>query len=312
MPKKVLVLEDEENIRSFVVINLKRAGYQTVEASTGEEALEKLKKEGAKVVKKVVKKEKAEKAKPKRRASESESSDSSDSEDVVEEVIEDESIKLETTDNRSLEVDEVMAHTKSVVQSDLAALVSEVVDLIYASFTFEQVKRMLGLLQSVSDMTRDFHQDMELRRMEKKLGFPKEGDMLPTLIYEQVAVETSIVHVLFVLYMDDAAPERQEYANKDLLERMQAYLKEYVEVEKVAHGAAEESDKKESERVATASIPLITEIVSGMDKTPFEKFVAYCQTYYPLFIAMVEFSGPEVRAGLSKIFEDKIGKMLFH
>ena len=45
MPKKVLVLEDEENIRSFVVINLKRAGYQTVEASTGEEALEKLKKE---------------------------------------------------------------------------------------------------------------------------------------------------------------------------------------------------------------------------------------------------------------------------
>ena len=28
--RKVLVLEDEENIRSFVVINLKRAGYQTV------------------------------------------------------------------------------------------------------------------------------------------------------------------------------------------------------------------------------------------------------------------------------------------
>ena len=45
MPKKVLVLEDEENIRSFVVLNLKRAGYQTVEAGTGEEALEKLKKE---------------------------------------------------------------------------------------------------------------------------------------------------------------------------------------------------------------------------------------------------------------------------
>ena len=41
--KKVLVLEDEENIRSFVVINLKRAGYDAVEASTGEEALEKLK-----------------------------------------------------------------------------------------------------------------------------------------------------------------------------------------------------------------------------------------------------------------------------
>ncbi len=37
--RKVLVLEDEENIRSFVVINLKRAGYETVEAGTGEEAL---------------------------------------------------------------------------------------------------------------------------------------------------------------------------------------------------------------------------------------------------------------------------------
>lgn len=37
--KKILVLEDEENIRSFVVINLKRAGYETVEAGTGEEAL---------------------------------------------------------------------------------------------------------------------------------------------------------------------------------------------------------------------------------------------------------------------------------
>ena len=45
MSKTVLVREDEENIRSFVVINLKRAGYQTVEAGTGEEALEKLKKE---------------------------------------------------------------------------------------------------------------------------------------------------------------------------------------------------------------------------------------------------------------------------
>ncbi len=38
--KKVLVLEDEPNIRSFVVINLKRAGYEAVEAGTGEEALE--------------------------------------------------------------------------------------------------------------------------------------------------------------------------------------------------------------------------------------------------------------------------------
>ena len=41
--KKVLILEDEENIRSFVVINLQRAGYVTVEAGTGLEALDKLK-----------------------------------------------------------------------------------------------------------------------------------------------------------------------------------------------------------------------------------------------------------------------------
>ena len=33
--KKVLVLEDEANIRSFVVINLKRAGYNTVELPWG-------------------------------------------------------------------------------------------------------------------------------------------------------------------------------------------------------------------------------------------------------------------------------------
>ena len=41
--KKVLILEDEDSIRSFVVINLKRAGYDVVEAGTGEEALELLK-----------------------------------------------------------------------------------------------------------------------------------------------------------------------------------------------------------------------------------------------------------------------------
>ena len=40
--RKVLVLEDEVNIRSFVVINLKRAGYDAIEAGTGMEALEKL------------------------------------------------------------------------------------------------------------------------------------------------------------------------------------------------------------------------------------------------------------------------------
>jgi len=37
--KKILVMEDEANIRSFVVINLKRSGYEPIEASTGEEAL---------------------------------------------------------------------------------------------------------------------------------------------------------------------------------------------------------------------------------------------------------------------------------
>ena len=42
MTKKVLILEDEENIRSFVVINLKRAGYDAIEAATGMEALEML------------------------------------------------------------------------------------------------------------------------------------------------------------------------------------------------------------------------------------------------------------------------------
>lgn len=39
--KKILVLEDEEAIRAFVVLNLKRAGYDIIEAATGEEALEK-------------------------------------------------------------------------------------------------------------------------------------------------------------------------------------------------------------------------------------------------------------------------------
>ena len=42
--RKVLVMEDEANIRSFVVINLKRAGYETFEAGTGEEALEQIRK----------------------------------------------------------------------------------------------------------------------------------------------------------------------------------------------------------------------------------------------------------------------------
>ena len=40
MQKKVLVMEDEESIRAFVVINLKRSGYTAVECGTGQEALD--------------------------------------------------------------------------------------------------------------------------------------------------------------------------------------------------------------------------------------------------------------------------------
>ena len=40
MTKKILVLEDEDNIRSFIVINLKRGGYDTIEFSSGEKAVE--------------------------------------------------------------------------------------------------------------------------------------------------------------------------------------------------------------------------------------------------------------------------------
>ena len=40
--REVMVLEDESSIRSFIVINLRRAGYEVVEAETGEEALDKL------------------------------------------------------------------------------------------------------------------------------------------------------------------------------------------------------------------------------------------------------------------------------
>ena len=41
--KKILVLEDEASIRSFVVINLRRSGYEPIEAETGAAALEQLK-----------------------------------------------------------------------------------------------------------------------------------------------------------------------------------------------------------------------------------------------------------------------------
>ena len=38
--KRILIVEDEQNIREFEVINLRRVGYETVEAGSGEEALE--------------------------------------------------------------------------------------------------------------------------------------------------------------------------------------------------------------------------------------------------------------------------------
>ncbi|MBO4468737.1 MAG: response regulator transcription factor [Clostridia bacterium] len=38
--KRVLIVEDEDAIREFEAINLKRAGYETVEAASGEEALD--------------------------------------------------------------------------------------------------------------------------------------------------------------------------------------------------------------------------------------------------------------------------------
>ncbi|WP_442603703.1 response regulator transcription factor [Paenibacillus sp. KN14-4R] len=45
MEAKVLVLEDESSIRSFVRVNLKRSGYQVIEAETGEQAIEAVKNE---------------------------------------------------------------------------------------------------------------------------------------------------------------------------------------------------------------------------------------------------------------------------
>ncbi|ADU27505.1 response regulator transcription factor [Ethanoligenens harbinense] len=39
MTKTILVVEDEQAIREFVIINLKRAGYEVLEAGTGEAAL---------------------------------------------------------------------------------------------------------------------------------------------------------------------------------------------------------------------------------------------------------------------------------
>ena len=38
--KRILVVEDEDVIRDFEVINLKRAGYEVVDVPTGEEAIQ--------------------------------------------------------------------------------------------------------------------------------------------------------------------------------------------------------------------------------------------------------------------------------
>lgn len=42
MKEKILVMEDEIGIRSFVSINLKREGYEIIEAGTGQEAIQKI------------------------------------------------------------------------------------------------------------------------------------------------------------------------------------------------------------------------------------------------------------------------------
>ncbi|WP_042274883.1 cell wall metabolism DNA-binding response regulator WalR [[Clostridium] dakarense] len=42
MKEKILIMEDEIGIRSFVSINLKREGYEIIEAGTGQEAIEKM------------------------------------------------------------------------------------------------------------------------------------------------------------------------------------------------------------------------------------------------------------------------------
>ena len=34
--RKILVVEDEDNIRAFVVLNLKRVGYEVVDVGSGE------------------------------------------------------------------------------------------------------------------------------------------------------------------------------------------------------------------------------------------------------------------------------------
>lgn len=47
--KKVLITEDEASIREFIVINLKRSGYDVVEAENGEEAINKYEEENGNI-----------------------------------------------------------------------------------------------------------------------------------------------------------------------------------------------------------------------------------------------------------------------
>ena len=47
--KKVLIAEDEASIREFIVINLKRSGYDVVEAENGEEAINKSEEENGNI-----------------------------------------------------------------------------------------------------------------------------------------------------------------------------------------------------------------------------------------------------------------------
>ncbi len=47
--KKVLIAEDEASIREFIVINLKRSGYEVVEAENGEEAINKYEEENGNI-----------------------------------------------------------------------------------------------------------------------------------------------------------------------------------------------------------------------------------------------------------------------
>ncbi len=50
MKRKVLLVEDEDSIRKFIKINLERAGYDVLEAGTGEDGVELARKEEIDIV----------------------------------------------------------------------------------------------------------------------------------------------------------------------------------------------------------------------------------------------------------------------